>query len=275
MTPQQHQLCSALRKSPHLRSAAYLSLMAGLLTLSNEVTKKLDRSPYFNIHPLAFPFVVVSTYWFTRLRPEDVAHWQKAPNAHDLGNLAKGIGIGTMAISAVYAIAYRKGWIRASTWGWEQTSKQAVVQSMGLQAMTECIAAWNEEMIFRGYGLDTLQASLGHSGGIAVSALLFAFYHDISALRLLNMVLFALALTIQRIESGSIWMPIGFHFAWNFVQYAIVGPDDGLPSLRPIHVSGPETWIGVPGVPERGWLSALILGSVLLWLGTRFWRKTK
>jgi membrane protease YdiL (CAAX protease family) len=244
--------------------------MAGLLTISNEVVKKLDSSPYPNIHPPAFPFVAVGTYLFARLRPEDIGAW-RLPKRKDIINLGKGLGIGTIAISTLYAIACQQGWINAPRWGWEMTSKAAVHQSMLLQILIECTTAWNEEMIFRGYGLDTLQESLDTSGGIAVSALLFAFYHDISALRLLNMVLFALVMTIQRVESGSIWMPIGFHFAWNFFQYAILGPNDSMPSLRPVAIIGPEKWIGIPGIPERGWLSAIILGTLVIWLGIRYW----
>jgi membrane protease YdiL (CAAX protease family) len=79
------------------------------------------------------------------------------------------------------------------------------------------------------------------------------------------------ALTLLRLRSGGLWLPIGYHWAWNVVQTAVLGAPDAAPSVRPLHVHGPRRWMGWPGHPEPGLLSTLIhLAVVLLaWVGMR------
>jgi CAAX protease family protein len=76
---------------------------------------------------------------------------------------------------------------------------------------------------------------------------------------------------LLRLHSDALWLPIGYHWAWNVVQTAVFGAPDASPCLRPLHVQGPYRWTGRPGHPEPGLLSTLIHLAValLVWLGMR------
>jgi hypothetical protein len=76
---------------------------------------------------------------------------------------------------------------------------------------------------------------------------------------------------LLRLHSDALWLPVGYHWAWNVLQAAIFGAPGFAPSLRPLQVHGPERWMGRPGQPEPGLLSTLIHLAValLLWLWMR------
>ncbi len=76
---------------------------------------------------------------------------------------------------------------------------------------------------------------------------------------------------LLRLHSDALWLPVGYHWAWNVLQTAIFGAPDSAPSIRPLHLHGPERWMGRPGAPEPGLLSTLVhlVMALLLWLWMR------
>lgn len=271
------QLIDRLRHNHGQRSVAYLSSMAAALIASKYVNAALAPEPsslwYRDMNTPVLPIVLGLTYAFARLHPEDAAAWHRRPTRHEMLQLANGIALGAAAMLTVYGIGASQGWITSSAWGWEQTSRAAVIQSVSLLTVQVAIAAWEEEMVFRGYGLDTLRRAIGPIQAIAVSVLLFSLYHGFEPRRAVAMVIGGLTLTLLRLESGGLWLPFGFHFIWNYIQFAIFGPVDDQASIRPITVQGPEQWIGTPGMPEPGLISMLVLASIAAMTGYRLWRK--
>jgi CAAX protease family protein len=79
--------------------------------------------------------------------------------------------------------------------------------------------------------------------------------------------------TLMRLwlHTDALWLPLGYHWAWNVLQTAIFGTPGSAPSLRPLQVHGPERWMGKPGQPEPGLLSTLVhlVMALLVWL----WRR--
>jgi membrane protease YdiL (CAAX protease family) len=121
-------------------------------------------------------------------------------------------------------------------------------------------AAWNEELVFRGYGLDTASAAIGRPSAVAAMTTLFAWGHGRTTHPqvLLGTAAAGLALVALRYRSDGLWMPVGYHFAWNYAQTAIFGPVDHAPSLRPVEFIGPELWTGRSGTPELGLLATIV-----------------
>ena len=72
---------------------------------------------------------------------------------------------------------------------------------------------------------------------------------------------------LLRLHSDALWLPIGYHWAWNVLQTAVFGPPGTAHSLRPLQVHGPERWVGRPGQLEPGLLSTLVhlVMALLLW----------
>jgi membrane protease YdiL (CAAX protease family) len=238
------------------------------------IRKSLGSYPDERLHLEALPFILALTYAYVRLRPEDRARWNRVPFHRGVVQLLQGVGLGTAASLAWLGLAAAKGWISAPTWGWEDTSVSAVAQSLMMLSIEYLAVAWNEEMIFRGYLFETWRPKLGQDMTVAVLTVLFALYHSIGRQQLLGlsgMAAAGLALIQLRIQSDALWLPIGYHWAWNILQTAIFGSAGAAPSIRPLHVDGPYIWVGRPGSPEPGLLSTLIqlLVAVLVFLWMR------
>jgi Type II CAAX prenyl endopeptidase Rce1-like len=165
--------------------------------------------------------------------------------------------------------------IRLMRMGWQQTglSLGAILLSMAQRSLIHTAIVINEELVFRGYGLDTLRVAAGLPGAVAISTALFAVYHGLEPRQLLNTGVAGILLTVLRLGSGKLWLGAGCHFGWNSMQTAVFGPTSGPPSLRPLHLHGPEAWIGRPGTAEPGWLSILIPAVLALGALGYFWRK--
>lgn len=253
----------ALRDSAALRSAAYYSAMVGVLMGCLQLPYDPESPFDEHVHPQAFPGVVVITDLFTRLCPEDRATWTRQPTAADLADLTRGVLLGTTVSAAVLGVGMARGWMSAPAWGWEQGLTPAtVLAAISLKAAQEGCLVFNEEVIFRGYGLDTLEEAVGLPAALAISIPLFARYHGAGWKRFLGLSAAGLFLALLRLRTGNLWLAAGFHYGWNIAQKGIFGPADGAPSLRPLQLHGPEAWVGRPGKPEPGWLQ--IAATVLL-----------
>lgn len=263
-----------LRESPSLRSFAYLSSMVGVLFVVGKLPYDKENPFEANGHPLAFPGVVGITGLFTYLRPEDRVGWEQWPSRRQLADFARGLVLGGVAWSVTTGIAAAKGWASAPAWGWsDSVSPLGVLSSAVLIAAQEGTLVFDEEMVFRGYGLDTLEQALGLPGALALSIPLFARYHGPGWKRFLGLSVGGLLLALLRLTTGDLWLVAGFHYGWNVAQKSILGPPDGAPSLRPLKIHGPETWIGRPGYPEPGWLQIGTLAVLAALTAAALWRK--
>jgi membrane protease YdiL (CAAX protease family) len=263
----------ALRASPALRSAAYLSAAAGSAELMHRLIHNPEsQDPFasYNFHYPLLPTTLALTYCFARLDPQDTQAWQQWPSRTDVRKLCLGAALGAAAISGFLGIAVAGKWASAPAWGWETAPAAQVMNTVTVSAANNAAAVWNEEMVFRGYGFDILRRAFGVYPAAVISTVLFAVYHGFGVRRLLALNLLGAVLLLLRLETGSLWFPIGFHWAWNIVQEAVIGNPALAPSIRPLHVRGPEAWIGRPGAVQPGWLVTLYLAFVF---GVLLWRR--
>ena len=262
-----------LRDSAALRSAAYLSAMVGIVVIVGKLPYDPEDPFEANGHPLVFPGVVGLTNLFTWLRPEDRVGWDRLPTRAELADFARGMALGAAACGGMLGVATAKGWVSAPAWGWSDSHSPAtVLASAALIAAQEGTLVFDEEMVFRGYGLDTLCEALGLPGALALSIALFARYHGPGGKRFLGLSAAGLLLALLRLRTGNLWLVAGFHLAWNLMQKSVFGPPDGAPSLRPLHLHGPTAWVGRPGHPEPGWLQILWTLGMAATAGMSLWR---
>lgn len=176
-----------------------------------------------------------------------------------------GAVLGTGAWLLVLTVLRAKRWVRLPAWGWQVTSPRAVVRAIPMLILGHAAVASNEETLFRGYGYTTLREAIGPIGAISILIPLFGVYHGTSPQVLIGTSIGGALLTMLRLQTGAVWMGLGYHWAWNVLQTAVFGPSDGLPSLRPVEVKGPRFWVGRPGSAESGWVSILVtLGVAIL-----------
>jgi membrane protease YdiL (CAAX protease family) len=96
--------------------------------------------------------------------------------------------------------------------------------------------AWNEEMVFRGYSFETVREALGQGKAVAVLIPGFALYHGLDPQQVLGMLAGGATLMLLRLHTDALWMPVGYHWAWNVLQTAIFGASGPAPSIRPLQV---------------------------------------
>jgi membrane protease YdiL (CAAX protease family) len=237
--------------------------MVGVLLTAYRLPYDPENPFTQGVQPKAFPGVVALTDLFTRLRPEDRAMWIRQPTQDDLADLTQGIALGLAASAATLGVGMAKGWMSAPAWGWKgEHSAGMVLASAALTAAQQGTGVFNEEVIFRGYGLDTLSAAVGQPAAVTISTALFARAHGPGWKRYLGLGAAGLFLSLLRLKTGNLWLAAGFHWGWNVAQMSLLGPEEVPPSLRPLRLHGPKGWVGKPGEADPGWLQ--ILATVVL-----------
>jgi hypothetical protein len=136
------------------------------------------------------------------------------------------------------------------------------------------VAATNEEAVFRGYPFQRLVESIKPLGAIAVTSALFGFVHLANPNRTwistLNTALIGVPLCIAYLRTRALWVPIGIHFIWNFLQGFLFGlPVSGLTvsaSVLAARVHGPMGVTGGEYGPEASWPAtiAILIGTLYL-----------
>ena len=141
------------------------------------------------------------------------------------------------------------------------------------------ISATNEELVFRGYPFQKLVESLGPLGAVAVSSAFFGLAHLGNAhhtwISTTNTMLVGIPLSIAYLRTRSLWMPVGMHFTWNYLQGFVFGlPVSGYTfssSLLRVQVRGASWLTGADYGPEGGLLATIIVvgAAVCLFLSPR------
>ena len=203
-------------------------------------------------------FIVSSaTALFSKLGDDRFFHW--TPNDLWLkayqGGIGVGIGIGTFGMFVL--IARTLYWVSFPSWGWQKASIEEVATSLVTLAIYYLAVAVTEEIIFRGYAFQQVQLALGSPAAAVLLTALFARAHGSEPLSLIGQTASGVLFMALRLTSGSLWMPVGCHFGVSYAQTALMGPTDGAPSLLPLENHGPKAWLGRPGYPEPGIITAI------------------
>lgn len=188
-------------------------------------------------------------------------------------DLLLGLAIGTALILAVAFAGVVTGTMRFSL------SLARPAEAVGAGAfffLVLHVAATNEELMFRGYPFQRLVESLGAVGAVALLSAVFGAMHltnpGATPLSSLNTVLASVLLSVAYLRTRMLWLPIGIHFAWNFVQSFGLGmPVSGI--VIPVTFLSAE--LREPAVVTGGSYGAEggLLATLVLLLGTAFlWR---
>ena len=150
-------------------------------------------------------------------------------------------------------------------------------------ALTFVAAAFSEEMATRGYILQNLWEEAGLWPAVALSSVLFAVMHfgnphtrEHTVLAMVGLIAFALWAAISLLWTGSLWLALGAHAAWNLFEGPVFGmPVSGVVVPSPVisfSVHGPSWLTGTSFGPEAGMssIAALLCGfGALAWLRAR------
>jgi membrane protease YdiL (CAAX protease family) len=185
-----------------------------------------------------------------------------------------GLALGPLMFGMILLVLLAAGWA---------TVGSGTIDGRGLLIafLTYVLVAFSEEVLSRGWILQTLERGYGVRTAVIGSAALFAVLHafnpgfGIAALLGLFLagVLFAEAYLVTR----QLWLPIAFHLSWNFSEGPLYGfPVSGLPGegLLTVSPTGADAVSGGAFGPEAGLI--LIVGMVpvaLVLVGLARWRR--
>jgi len=182
-----------------------------------------------------------------------------------------GFGLGAGLMIGVTAVLAATGSVRFALGGGAWPQLLGGVATLGGILV---LAAAFEEILFRGYPFQRLVDSIGPVGATAVFASLFGLGHlgnpGATPLSTANTVLAGVLLAAAYLKTRALWLPIGLHWAWNFMMGPVLGlPVSGIEFPRKLlhaEISGPAWWSGGVYGPEGGLALTAFCAALAIWL---------
>ena len=204
----------------------------------------------------------VFVQWFEKHPARDI------PRAKLVGDTAKGLAVGAGFMAAVVLVMMAFGLYRITGAGTDRPL--AIISAFFLFLYVGV----GDEILFRGVLFRWIDEKWGFVAALTVSALLFGAMHygqpGATWWSSLAIAIEAgLLLGAAYKYSGTLWLPIGIHWAWNFVQgnvfgFQVSGGDAGK-SLLQATVNGPDCLTGGAFGAEASII------TVILGLGLSVW----
>ncbi|WP_035375270.1 CPBP family intramembrane glutamic endopeptidase [Pseudoduganella violaceinigra] len=177
-----------------------------------------------------------------------------------LSPLLQGLGIGAAISVVVVGLLAAAGALSIAAGAhWS-----AALKPLSEQAMVAVM----EELLFRALLFRIVEARWGTRASLLVNVLLFALAHlpnqHVTALAVLNTGVAGLALCAAWMLTRSLWLPVGVHFAWNYLFDGVLGvPVSGHAARGWLHVqlSGPE-WLSGGAYGVEGSLATLVVWGI-------------
>lgn len=189
------------------------------------------------------------------------------PGPPGLVELGSGVLAGLAVIGAAILALAAPGWV---SW---TVSAAPVLDGVNVSALL-LVAAFTEELLFRGYPFRVLHLRFGPVPAVVATSVAFGLMHGanpgVTPLALVNLTLAGVLLGVAYWRSGSLWFVTGLHFGWNWVMAASGLPVSGLDvSISGLEaaVTGPNLWTGGAFGPEGALMITFVtaLGTAWLW----------
>ncbi len=184
------------------------------------------------------------------------------------GELAAGALVGALLFAVTIGLIALMGFYRVTG----VNAWSAMIPMLSLAVLSGVV----EELIIRGVVFRIIEESLGTWLALGISALFFGFLHlgnpnatlwGALAIAIEAGIMLAAAYTFTR----RLWLPIGIHFAWNFVQGGVFGvavSGNGVVGLLQSTLSGPALLSGGEFGAEASIFAVIVClaaGVYLLW----------
>ena len=194
------------------------------------------------------------------------------------GNLYGTLLGGTLALVGVL-VPFVMGWVSIA-----QDANVLPPHLLGVLAISLLVNSFVQEAMFRGYALYAIEKSYGEVAGILISSLIFVLVHagifaepaDEMILAFLNLFAAGSMLALAYKAAGSLWLPTGIHFGWNYVQ-AFVSRDVTnsayVDESHLVHYIGEGRFLSSANFEANAFgLIGPVLGVALMFM---YWRKKR
>jgi membrane protease YdiL (CAAX protease family) len=184
--------------------------------------------------------------------------------------LGLGLIAGTAMILAVGGVEASLGLVEFS---WAGGSARTITWGISL-FIVMAVSAANEEMVFRGYPFQRLVDAAGPVAAVVLTSVLFGLVHlsnpSVTWISTLNTALVGVPFAVAYLRTRMLWLPIGMHVAWNFIQGFVLGlPVSGLMVPESLLRADPRGAVWLTGGaygPEGGLLATALIFAVTAYL---------
>ena len=139
-----------------------------------------------------------------------------------------GYVVGGALVAGLTAVEWGIGAIRFESAGEAGTGVLAFAAVTAILV----ISATTEETLFRGYAFQRLIEGSNGAVAVAASSVVFGWLHatnpHATRLSILNTILAGVLLGLAYLKTRALWLPVGFHFGWNWTLLALGHPVSGL-----------------------------------------------
>jgi membrane protease YdiL (CAAX protease family) len=168
----------------------------------------------------------------------------------------------------IYVVMSAFGWIKFEGFAWQFDPMNTVITSTLTFIVVFILVGWNEELLSRGYHLQTIANGINLFWGVVISSAVFGLLHlgnpGATWVSTAGIFFAGIYLSYAYIRTKQLWLPIGLHIGWNFFEGVVFGfPVSGLDiyAITRSKVTGPEAGLIV--------LPSLVVGAGLIYWFTR------
>ena len=197
------------------------------------------------------------------------------PHRGWLKNLAFGSLLGAASLLLAAGLTAVMHGVRFS---FDVAGAGSIGRTLGISLVVFVFAAAAEELLFRGYPLQTLtRARLAWLGVLLTSVPFAAVHlnnpHSVPGFTFINTALAGIWLAVAYLRTRSLWLPLGLHWSWNWAQASLLGlPVSGIERLAPAPLlkavnAGPD-WLtgGAYGIEGGAACTiALVISTLVIW----------
>jgi hypothetical protein len=195
-----------------------------------------------------------------------------------LADTTAGIVISGVMMGAIFLSEWMIGWLTVDGVEWSAEPLPGLLANIFLFFALFAVVSWNEELMSRGYHLQTIASGMRLPWGLILSSAIFGALHlgnpNASWISAAGIFFAGLFLGYAYIRTRQLWLSIGLHIGWNFFEGVVFGfPVSGLATyhVTRITVSSPGFLTGGAFGPEAGLivLPAIAFGILLIHIYTR------
>ncbi len=198
--------------------------------------------------------VVVATFIMARLERRSILSYGFTPSPNAARQFWEGVALGIAAPAIIAFLMLAFGGMRIHGLGLH--GMQWVVYPIGW-IIVMLMVGFFEEAAFRGYGVFALSRGMGFWPAAVVMTLLFGAAHlskqGENAVDIGSIILLGLFVCFSLWKTGSLWLAAGLHFAFDFMQFFVIGTRNG--SQTPIGTLFNVTF------PGPAWINGGPLGT--------------
>ena len=214
-----------------IRSGWWIAIFIAMVAITRPIYSFLKSSLQENgagpeileLIPIGLIFLV--SYLCLKLRKESFADMGLALNKKSAELFVKGTFIATMQVCAVMIAIYLVGGITFNI------NTSITTSSLLLPMYLMFLTASFEELLSRGFIFQRLIDGLGLIWALIITGILFSIGHIdnpemtgiVKVIASINLGLSAIVFGLAYYKTKSLLLPIGMHFAWNFVMGNIFG----------------------------------------------------